>query len=117
MEEQVHFDRAVLEEMKRSIIFDYGDFKQPKPINTNFSLQSTDVVEETIEEHEVVCFADNAEGTSDGIEGHRDAIVENIDTSFQLGEFLKRPVRIATYSVPLGEAYNLRTLLPWHAFF
>jgi hypothetical protein len=45
MEEQVHFDHNVLEEMKRSIIFDYADSPKPKPKYTDFSVQSEDVAD------------------------------------------------------------------------
>lgn len=118
MEEQVHFDHNVLEEMQRSIIFDYADSPKPKPTYTALSIQSEDVVEQVITEEQVLTFADNVEGVTDGMVGVRDSIVEDIDTSkFELGDFLNRPVRIATYAIPLGEAYNQRLLRPWQLFF
>ena len=33
--------------------------------------------------------------------------------SYELRTFLERPVRIAYYSVPQGEAFNARTIRPW----
>jgi hypothetical protein len=45
-------------------------------------------------------------------------VVEDIATSsFGLGDFLSRPVRIASYAVALGEPFNQRLLRPWQAFF
>jgi len=117
MEEQIHFDHKILDEMKESIIFDYANIHKPKPTYTDFALQSEDVPEQTIIEEQVLTFADNVEGDAAGMTGVLDHVAEDIDTgSFGLGDFLSRPVRIASYAIPLGEAYNLRLLRPWQLF-
>ncbi len=103
-----------LRTMQDKILFSDWDYSKT---DCDYTVQSTDEVVQDVLEEEVITFADNTTGTQEGMSGHRDEIVEDIDSGdFELGSFLNRPVRIQTYSVPLGESYNLRVFNPWNNF-
>ncbi len=68
---------------------------------------------------EVTQFVGNATAETDAQVNSDPEVLTDIYTpSFELGNFLKRPVRVAQYSIPQGEATNnFRVIQPWFSFF
>lgn len=88
-------------------------------MENRFSVQSADVdntkTAETTEE--VVSFVDNGMGEHVGELATIDEVAKDIYTGdAELASFLSRPVKIATYTIPLGESFNIRELEPWYLF-
>jgi hypothetical protein len=104
LKNELTYNRELIQILQDHILFD----------RTN-EVQSQDV---TMEEAEVMQFADNDEGNLVGNSALRDEVMEDIDVpKYDLGDFLKRPVRIATYTIAQGEAFNLRQFRPWNLYF
>jgi hypothetical protein len=72
---------------------------------------------QSLEEHEVTGFKDEDEGDNSGFIGNTDNVMTDIDTGdFLLANFLERPVRIQSFTIPQNEAYSIRTFQPWFDF-
>lgn len=92
------------------------EIRRLREIRDHFEVQSAD--EGTHEEQQVLEFVDTTMGDQVGSAGVITSAVTDIDTGdYQLSDFLSRPVRIASYDIPQGEAFSQRTLLPWKLFF
>ena len=70
-----------------------------------------------VAKQEVVGFVGDVVGDSD----HQTTTFTPIDEdiyvpSFELKSFLERPVRLTTYTIELGEAFNFRRFRPWHDY-
>lgn len=101
---ELTYNRELIQVLQDCILFERSTLK----------LQSEDVI---MQEEEVMQFADTDEGNLVGAPGIKDEVMEDIDTNkYDLGNFLERPVRIATYTIAQGEAFNLRELHPWNLF-
>jgi hypothetical protein len=90
--------------------------------SSDLQIQSEDQAEsDNIETHtntqEVVEFADGIEDNMDGEKSVLDPTHRGLNVSFDLNNFLSRPTRIRSYSVPQGESYNLRQFYPWFDYF
>lgn len=84
-----------------------------------FSVQSADVELTSTTEMvaEQVGFTENAQDDTAGMRGEIDEVAEDIYTGYtELSSYLQRPVKIATYTIPLGETMNFRSILPWNLF-
>lgn len=106
--------------IKRDVFDRYSElFEEQMEVHDKMEVQSTDeaMTPMITETQEVLEFADRCEGDQVGESAIFDEVVEDIDTGdFGLADFLSRPVRIASYSIGLGEAFNQRVLQPWYLF-
>lgn len=84
---------------------------------TKLEIQSEDVTVKR-EVQQVQEFADDNVGTREGYAGIKDDVVEDIDSGdYELGEFLKRPVRIYSTTIPQGQAFTRTYIQPWYDYF
>lgn len=110
----------LLEGRVNSIYF--GEDVRAEGPTLKFRVQSDDVtvpdITATHSEEGVIEFVDVDVGDKDGFMGHVDEVVEDIYTGKNgLDDFLSRPVRIASYAIPLNETFTQRSLSPWNLFF
>lgn len=79
-------------------------------------IQSGEEQESKSEEHEIVSFT-NDEHTKIEYAAIYDSVVSDIFTqNYELGEFLRRPTKLAHYTVTPGAPFAAATVYPWHAF-
>jgi hypothetical protein len=62
-------------------------------------------------------FADGTQDDTWGFEASMDPTMDGIPDAYSLGDFLSRPTLIQSYSIPQGEAFNIRSFFPWRNFF
>lgn len=85
-------------------------------------VQSQDNTEQEVSqslslEKEVMQFDDGIADDEAGETTNMDMSMSGLSTAYALKDFLSRPTSIASYTIPHGEAFNIRTINPWSEFF